>query len=344
MGLDLDQLGAVDVLDEDTHAGRDRAEHAAHAALSRLDSRADRATEESDGRRRRASCWPRRTRAMWSAWRRCCASTRFLIGWAAASRIRRRNHARRSQLSGRRSARAGHRAHAACRGRELSRREPDRLRRQRSLRRGRRRGASRAEAIEDRGVCLRLPRPGRRRLRGPRGARHRAVPGPEGDRAGRARRRVHDSGVRRAGQALRSAHAPRSDSEVPLDRHGAGAGAEQARLAAVGQDQGARAQGHAGHGRRAAQALCRAAHRAGHGLLEGQRVSARVRRLLRLQRDRRSARGDPRHQVRHGVANADGPAAVRRRGLRQNRSGHARGLQGRAGRQAGRGAHADDGA
>ena len=47
-------------------------------------------------------------------------------------------------------------------------------------------------------------------------------------------------------------------------------------------------------------------------------------------------------KVRHGIADADGPAAVRRRGLRQNRSGHARGVQGRAGRQAGRGADADD--
>ena len=95
---------------------------------------------------------------------------------------------------------------------------------------------------------------------------------------------------------------------------------------------------------RAAQALRRAPHRGGHRLLEGQRVPARVRRRLRLQRDRRSDRGDSRRQVRHGIAHADGPAAVRRRGLRQNRSGHARRLQSRAGRQAGRGAHADHGA
>ena len=43
----------------------------------------------------------------------------------------------------------------------------------------------------------------------------------------------------------------------------------------------------------------------------------------------------PRHQVRHGIHHAHGPPALRRCGLRQNRSGHARGLQGRAGRQAG---------
>ncbi len=51
--------------------------------------------------------------------------------------------------------------------------------------------------------------------------------------------------------------------------------------------------------------------------------------------------GDSRHQVRHGIDHADGSAALRRCGLRQNRSGHARGLQGRAGRQAGGRADAD---
>ena len=40
---------------------------------------------------------------------------------------------------------------------------------------------------------------------------------------------------------------------------------------------------------------------AGHRLLPRQRVPARVRRLLRLQRDRRPALRHPRHQVRHGI-------------------------------------------
>ena len=115
-----------------------------------------------------------------------------------------------------------------------------------------------------------------RRLRRPRRARHRAIPGPEGNCAGRALRRVHDSGVRRAAKLYVPAHAARPDSEIPLHRCRAGAGAEQAGLAAMGQDQGARPQGHAGHGRRVAEALCRANHRAGNGLLQGQRVSARV--------------------------------------------------------------------
>ena len=49
-----------------------------------------------------------------------------------------------------------------------------------------------------------------------------------------------------------------------------------------------------------------------------------------------------RHQERHGVADADGSAAVRRRRLRQDRSGDARRVQGGDGRAAGRRARADD--
>ncbi len=90
---------------------------------------------------------------------------------------------------------------------------------------------------------------GSRRLRGACGAWHCAVPGTERDCAGRALSRVHDPGVRRSCQALCSADAAGFDSEIPLHRRGTRAGAEPAGLAAVGQDQGARAQGHAGHGR-----------------------------------------------------------------------------------------------
>ena len=59
---------------------------------------------------------------------------------------------------------------------------------------------------------------------------------------------------------------------------------------------------------------------------------------------RRSGHGDRRHQARHGSGDADGPPALRRRRLRQDRSGDARRLQGGDGRQAGRRARADDGA
>ncbi len=50
-----------------------------------------------------------------------------------------------------------------------------------------------------------------------------------------------------------------------------------------------------------------------------------------------------RHQARHGSHHAHGSPALRRRGLRQNRSRHARRLQSRAGWQAGRRAHAHHG-
>ena len=51
---------------------------------------------------------------------------------------------------------------------------------------------------------------------------------------------------------------------------------------------------------------------------------------------------DRRHQARHGVADADGSPALRRRRLRQDRSGDARRVQGGDGRQAGGGSGADD--
>ena len=56
-----------------------------------------------------------------------------------------------------------------------------------------------------------------------------------------------------------------------------------------------------------------------------------------------SADRDRRHHARHGVADADGSPALRRRRLRQDRSRDARGVQGRDGRQAGRVPGADDG-
>ena len=62
---------------------------------------------------------------------------------------------------------------------------------------------------------------------------------------------------------------------------------------------------------------------------------------------RGDARPGPRHrggQGRHGAAGPDGPAGVRRRRLRQDRGRGACRVQGRAGRQAGRGAGAHDAA
>ena len=71
---------------------------------------------------------------------------------------------------------------------------------------------------------------------------------------------------------------------------------------------------------------------------------ARARGRLPARRDRRSAHGDRRGEGRHGAAQADGPADLRRRRVRQDRDRGSRGVQGRDGRQAGGGARADDAA
>ena len=59
-----------------------------------------------------------------------------------------------------------------------------------------------------------------------------------------------------------------------------------------------------------------------------------------VRRDARPAHGDRRRQGRHGAAVPDGPPAVRRRRLRQDRGRHPRRVQGDPGRQAGRRARA----
>ena len=82
----------------------------------------------------------------------------------------------------------------------------------------------------------------------------------------------------------------------------------------------------------------------GPRLRPGHAVAARARGRLRLRRDARPARRDRRGQGRHGEAAADGPRHLRRRRLRQDRGRGARGVQGGAGRQAGRRARADDAA
>ena len=73
-------------------------------------------------------------------------------------------------------------------------------------------------------------------------------------------------------------------------------------------------------------------------------LAAGVRGRVRVRADARSDDRHRRHQARHGIADADGPAALRRRRLRQDRGRDARRVQGGHGRQAGRGPRADDGA
>ena len=73
-----------------------------------------------------------------------------------------------------------------------------------------------------------------------------------------------------------------------------------------------------------------------------QRLAARVRGRLPVQRDGRPGRGDRARQDRHGVRAPDGPPDLRRRRVRQDRGRAARHVQGRRRRQAGAHARADD--
>ena len=79
----------------------------------------------------------------------------------------------------------------------------------------------------------------------------------------------------------------------------------------------------------------------GPRLRPGHPVAGRDGGRLRVHRDRRPVDRDRRGQGRHGEAGPDGPGDLRRRRLRQDRDRGARGVQGGAGRQAGRraGAH-----
>ncbi len=98
---------------------------------------------------------------------------------------------------------------------------------------GRRPGPPAALQGQDLRLPLRLPRPCRGRLRGPRGARDRPVPGAERHSASRRRHhpitrnggsccgprrqgRVHGPGICRGRPALRAAHAPGPGAEIPL--------------------------------------------------------------------------------------------------------------------------------
>ena len=103
----------------------------------------------------------------------------------------------------------------------------------------------------------------------------------------------------------------------------------------VGAREDPRQEGDARHGGGAAQAL-RPAPRASRARLPGRHpLAGGVRGGVRVRPHHRPAGGGGRHQVRHAVQLADGPAAVRRRRLRQDRGGHAGRLQVGDGRQAG---------
>ncbi len=177
-------------------------------------------------------------------------------------------------------------------------------------------------------------RPARRRpLRrdGPahRRGRHPRVPHP----------RVRPEQARPAGRPAVRPHRPARAGHPLRRRRGALAGPPRRRR--LGQAQGPRQEGGQGDRGRPHPALQRADGRARARLRPRHALAARARGRLPVRRDARPAVGDRRGQGRHGEALADGPGHRRRRRLRQDRDRGPRGLQGGAGRQAGRGAGAD---
>jgi len=147
---------------------------------------------------------------------------------------------------------------------------------------------------------------------------------------------VHPDRLRAERPALRS--------DRPA-RHGAAlfgrGGTHAAHLASwrnrLAKNQGESAEGDPRDGRRAAPEL-RGPEGAGRPrVLTRHAVAARARVLVPLRGDARPAPHRGGSEARHGVAAGDGPAGLRRRGLRKDRGGHPRGLQGGPGRHAGGG-------
>ena len=138
-----------------------------------------------------------------------------------------------------------------------------------------------------------------RRLRRARGPRRRRLPRHEAPDARRAGDGLPRALVRREGRALR-AGAPALAGLALRRGRGRAAGAPPARFGAVAEDQGPRAQGHPGHGRRAAQGLRRAPRAPGLRLQARHRLAARARGLVPLRRDARPAQGHRGRAPRHG--------------------------------------------
>ncbi len=183
-------------------------------------------------------------------------------------------------------------------------------------------------------------RPARRRDRGARGPRHRALhPVRDQDRR-RRHARLPGAGVPRRRPGVRAQRPDPQDQPLRGRRVGRDP-AVQAGRQAVGAAEAARPPRRRGAGRRADQPVRRAQAPRRLRLPHRLRVAGRVRGRLPLPRD---AGPDGRHRGgarRHGGGPPHGPPDLRRRGLRQDRGGAACRLQGGRRRQAGHvpGAH-----
>ena len=101
-------------------------------------------------------------------------------------------------------------------------------------------------------------------------------------------------------------------------------------------------EGRQGYFARADRPLCQAQGQQGIRIYARQLSAARAGGVVPVGGHARPADDRGGRQEGHGVRPADGPAGLRRRGLRQDRGGDPRGVQGGRGRQAGRRAGADD--
>ena len=244
-------------------------------------------------------------------------------------RAARREHRPRRRLL--RRERPGHHRRPLARLPAAGRAAAD-LRRDGPVRRGAPRPGARAP-IGGGGLPFGSARPQGGRPRRPRGQRHWRVRRPQGhDRRAERDDRVPRVEVRRRRQAVRPGLAPRPHPEIQRRR---AALARSPRRHNLGEGQVPREEGHARHGRRAAQALRGAQGRRGPRLRARHALAGGIRGRVPLRPHRRPADRHRGHQARHGVADADGPPVVRRRGLRQDRSVDARRVQDGDGREAG---------
>ena len=155
-------------------------------------------------------------------------------------------------------------------------------------------------------------------------ARYRGLKLLEKERPGRGAPRI---GVSGADEALRADGQDRAGAEI-RGRGQEPAHAGQARRPHLGAAEAERRGSRHRPGGRHARSAGRPRLAAGHRLSRRHRVAARVRRLVSLSRDGRPADHHRGHQARHGAGPPDGPAALRRRGLREDGAGDAGGVQG----------------